>query len=67
MSRKDETVIVGIEVVAENGEVFPVDLEDVTSPYDFVETVVRTSELGETVMLFEIRNGVRKNLYQATR
>jgi hypothetical protein len=67
MSRKDESVVIGMEVRSENGDVFPVDLEDVTSPYDFVDTVLRTSEPGETVVLFEINNGVRKTLYQASR
>lgn len=67
MSRKDDSVAYGIEVRAADGEVFPVDMEDVTSPYDFVDTVVRTSEPGETVVLFEIRNGVKKYVYQASR
>jgi hypothetical protein len=67
MSRKDDPVIIGMEVRSADGEVFPVDLEDVTSPYDFVDTVLRTSEPGETVVLFEIRNGVRKSLMQSSR
>lgn len=67
MSRNNDSVVIGMEVRSADGEVFPVDLEDVTSPYDFVDTVLRTSEPGETVVLFEIRNGVRKGLYQASR
>ena len=67
MSRKDESVIIGMEVRSADGEIFPIDLEDVTAPYDFVDTVLRTSEPGETVVLFEIRNGVRKSLYQKGR
>lgn len=67
MSRKDESVVIGIEVQTQDGEVFPVDLEDVTSPYDYFDSVVRTSELGEIVVLFEIRNGVRKSLMQSSR
>lgn len=67
MARKNEPSVFGMEVRTESGEVFPVDLEDVTSPYDFVDTVLRTCEPGETVVLFEIRDGVRKYLYQASR
>ena len=66
MSRKNDSVIIGMEVRSADGEVFPVDLEDVTSPYDYVDTVLRTGERGDTVILFEIRNGVRKSLYQAS-
>jgi hypothetical protein len=67
MSRKDESVIIGIEILTLDGQVFPVDLEDVTSPYDYFESVARTSEQDETVVLYEIRNGVRKNLASETR
>lgn len=66
MSRKDDSVEFAIEVRSADGEMFPIDMSDVTSPYDFVETVVKTSEPGETVVLFEIRNGVKKPVYQAS-
>jgi hypothetical protein len=67
MSSKNESVVIGIEVLMENGEVFPIDLEDVTSPHDYFDSVVRTSEPDETVVMHEIRNGVRKTLRSESR